>query len=560
MGARLMGVWANLSVGYVRSAIGRRRWRAERFGLVPPHLLLADPSVAEDFAVGHVVLAGRSVITPDRPIFSIAPPSAAFAQALYSFEWLRHFEASAEPTLRAEGRALVSQWMARREEGLLQAGEAPVCLARRISAFVTHSALLTESMSFTEYQRLLDHLAQDAAQLAWHLKRNPATALQPEGAIALMLYGLAMIWPQADLAMLEADVVAALGETFFPDGGPCDRCAATGVAVAARLVPLVALYRARQRPMPEGMVAQLFRIIGFVKMMQHPDGTLGAFNNGNHVSRDLIAEVTRFATSRGLRMERALQTGFERLENEAMVLIADTGQVPEPRFGAQACASALSFELSTRQARIVVNCGVPVAAEGETARILRGALAHSTVLLDDTPLIALVDQPTGRGESIFAPLSPEEPPLVERESVRAGEQLRFTHAGFHQQNGAMLTRQLTLLPLVEGEGGGLEGLDSFRFAPGWPRTKRATLVFHLHPGVTPQRIEGTRVVVLTIRTPEGEQNWHFTWKQGEVRIEPSLYVEQNSVQRASRVNFALLLDVDLAETLEASWHFAPVSW
>src|SRR5262249_58185539 len=50
----------------------------------------------------------------------------------------------------------------------------------------------------------------------------------------------------------------------------------------------------------------------------------------------------------------------------------------------EAHAGCLSFELSARQNRIVVNCGLPVTSRDNWRQVARATAAHSTVTFNDT--------------------------------------------------------------------------------------------------------------------------------------------------------------------------------
>ncbi len=64
-----------------RSWWGRRRFMASRFLFVPPHLHLADPTIASDFLSGQVVLGGRTMLAVGRLPFDLPAPCSAFAIA-----------------------------------------------------------------------------------------------------------------------------------------------------------------------------------------------------------------------------------------------------------------------------------------------------------------------------------------------------------------------------------------------------------------------------------------------------------------------------------------------
>src|SRR5258708_19545119 len=62
----------------------------------------------------------------------------------------------------------------------------------------------------------------------------------------------------------------------------------------------------------------------------------------------------------------------------------DGGRPPRMAVSREAHGGCLSFELSTKQNRIVVNCGLPVAGREGWRQVARTTAAHSTVTFNDT--------------------------------------------------------------------------------------------------------------------------------------------------------------------------------
>ena len=62
----------------------------------------------------------------------------------------------------------------------------------------------------------------------------------------------------------------------------------------------------------------------------------------------------------------------------------DTGRPPPIAVSQEAHAGCLSFELSARQQRIVVNCGLPATSRESWRQVARATAAHSTVTFNDT--------------------------------------------------------------------------------------------------------------------------------------------------------------------------------
>lgn len=545
--ARMRRLRLRWRLAFARSRLGRWRQGATRFVLVPPHLHLADPSVAADFLTGQIVLAGRSLLAGGRSPFDLPPPGMAFAQALHGFGWLRHFEASADPAIREGARQLVVQWLDRREAGQLDEADAPETIPRRVVAWVTHSTLLAEKVDFTTYRRLIQHLARDAAVLQVLARRSDIGMRQLDAAVALLFYALSLDRPDSAVRQAEGLVDTAIRGSILPDGGPRSRNAGRLVGIVANLIPLLALYRARQLPVPEFLNPAIARMVGFIRMMQHPDGGLALFNGAGLVTRDLVAEVTRFGAGRVARLDSAPDTGFERLENEHGVLIADAGVLPQGGFAGEAGASALAFEFSTKFDRLIVNCGIPQSAEGEIAQSFRAGPAHSSVLIDDIALGVILPATDAFGRPELRVFSADENTVPQRE---AGS-LIIGHRGLRARTGYVVERHLTMMP----DGGGLFGFDRFLDLDGAGGNRRVTLAFHLHPRVLPVLLSRQDSIVLRLpHQVPGRDVWLFEAPGIALHLEESRCFEQDMMLPKTE---AIILDMAISGTTEIHWRLTP---
>lgn len=539
-----------LRLARARGRVGRIAFRASRFLFVPPHLHLADPSVAADFIAGQIVLAGRSVLVGGRSVFELQSPSRAFAVSLNGFDWLRHFDASGNPALREGARRLLRQWLDRRDAGRQPDAEFPDAIVRRVIAWITHSALISENVDFAFYRRLLRHLANDAAVLAVLAETEGIGILRLRAAIALNFHALALDRSAGAIEQAERLLATALADSVAPDGGPRDRDAGSAMRIAADIVPLLALYRARQRPAPEHLGPALQRIIAFGRMMQHPDGALALFNGAGLVTRDLVSEVTRFASSRTARMDSAPESGFERLEDQNGVLIADTGILPAPGFGTNAGASALAFEFSTRTDRIIVNCGVPRSAEADALASYLAGHAHSTLLIDDIATVGLERREDMLGRALFEPVTAGAGFEPQRQRVDGRDILTIGHDGLRAGTGYVLERSFSLLPE-----GGVAGLDRAIDVDARGIAVRLTLAFHLHPRVLPIPLSRQDAVVLRLPHREpGRDMWLLEAPGFPLHLEESRCFEQDGGLPKTEV---VILDVPISGTAEIRWRIVP---
>ncbi len=111
-----------LARGLVRRLLGRiftsplLNWpltlrKADRLLVAPQDLRTTDATRASEIYAGRFVFAGKVVICDSRSPFEITPPSEEWAASLFGFGWLRHLRAADSGITRANGRALVDEWI-----------------------------------------------------------------------------------------------------------------------------------------------------------------------------------------------------------------------------------------------------------------------------------------------------------------------------------------------------------------------------------------------------------------------------------------------------------------
>jgi uncharacterized heparinase superfamily protein len=71
---------------------------------------------------------------------------------------------------------------------------------------------------------------------------------------------------------------------------------------------------------------------------------------------DLLTTILAYDDARGMPVANAPHSGYQRVDANGTVVLMDTGTPPPIAVSTEAHAGCLSFELSTRQNRIVVNC------------------------------------------------------------------------------------------------------------------------------------------------------------------------------------------------------------
>lgn len=550
---RLRRATLRLRLAYAGSRLGRARFSAPRFLFVPPYLDQADPTIAGDILAGQMVLAGRSLLTSAKTPFDFKPPSLAFARALHGFHWLAHFDASDRASVRAHAQKLAQAWMLLRETGRLPPLEHPSTLARRLISWLTHSSLLTENADHSHYRRVLRHIAQDAATLSLLVGRRDIGMADLEAAIALHVHALCLSAAPRAIRSSEARLEAALRRCIAADGSPRDRNGASATRIVADLVPVLALYRARQLSAPAFLSEYLARLVAFVRMLQHADGGLAHFNGAGLAPRDLVAEVSQFGVGRAPRIDLAANAGLVRLENQHGLLIADFGASIAPAFANWAGASALSFEFATRLHKIIVNCGQPawLPPESEVAGIYRAAPAHSTWLIDDNALGRIEQKPALFGpEARLLRARPGAVPPI-RQQEPDGERLVLRHEGLKEELGLVIERELCLLAA-----GGLAGIDRLLQTGASAAERQVSIAFHLHPHLRAIQAPDLDAILLALPQTAGDEPlWRFECPGFSLHLEESRCFERDIVNPASQ---QIVLTASMQGGGEIHWFLRPL--
>lgn len=548
---RMRRAWFQMRLRLAGSRYGRGRFRASRFVWVPPHHHFADPGFAHHMMAGQIVLAGRMLMTHGRHPFTMEGPSRGFNEALAGFQWLVHFDASDRRAVQDYARILVRAFMQRREADRRAHVEDPSTIARRVISWISFSLVLTRDVDAAFYRQLLDHLARDAALLALHAQRKDNGMARLEAAIALMLQALCLDLPDRALHRAEQRLAASLAATIAEDGLPRDRNGATAIRIVADLEPLVAVYRLAQKPAPAFIGQAIAALLQATRVLRHPDGALVTIGGAAQIAHDFLGRMLSLAKGTQPTAASLPDSGFERLEDALGVVIADAGGKAPPHFARLTGASALAFEFSTRVDRIIVNCGLPVAAEGDLAVAWRGGAAHSTLLLEEEGCGEFVSRPTLLGRRVDLLVRRDEAVAPVRRLDEAGKTIRLGHNGFRRKHGYVVERQLTLLP----DGAGLRGLDRFIDADTKGKTVLARIAFHLHPSVHVLRLSAGNAMVLRLpnETP-GRDVWVFEAPGHPLELEESRFHEGDGPGIPTQ---QIVIELALEGTTDLVWRLQP---
>ena len=501
------------------------RWRfspatTDRLLMAPKDLRTADPTRASEIYSGRFAFAGKVVICDGRSPFEMEPPSEEWAENLFGFGWLRHLRAAESGITRANARALVDEWIS------LQAAGDPIAwrtdvVARRIISWLTQAPLVLHEVDTKFYRRFLRNLTRQVRYLRGTLGGARDGLPRLQGIIALTYASLCMKGQMRNAKSATRRLVHELERQILPDGGHISRNPGVLIELLLDLLPLRQAYASNNIPPPPALLNAIDRMMPMLRFFRHGDGNFALFNGMGPTSADLLAAVLYYDDARGTPVANAPHSGYQRLQAATTVMLADTGVPPPIGVSQEAHAGCLSFELSSKQHRIVVNCGMPATNRASWRHVARGTAAHSTVTVNEAGSCRFLTARWLRrllGTPIVA--GPSEVPVA-REERSDGVVLRASHDGYADTFGILHQRTWRLSP----DGRSLDGEDVFAPAsgeelPGGGRDEFAVR-FHLHPAVKASRLTDGHGAMLMLPNREA---WTLEAYEDPVTLEESVFL------------------------------------
>jgi uncharacterized heparinase superfamily protein len=509
------------------------RWRygsgkTDRLLIAPQDLRTADATRATEIYSGRFAFAGRVVICDRRSPFEMTPPSDEWAVTLLSFSWLRHLRAADSAITRANARALIDDWI--NTQGKWHPlGWRNDILSRRILCWLSQAPFVLQDADARFYRRFIRSLSRQVRYLRRTLKHSRDGLPRLQALMALNYASLCMQGQAGALRGNARKLIEELRAQILPDGGHISRNPGVLIEILADLLPLRQLFSARNLQPPQAINNAIDRMMPMLRFFRHADGNFAQFNGMGPTPVDLLATVLAYDDARGAPLSNAPHSGYQRMEATQTALIMDTGRPPPVAVSQEAHAGCLSFELSWKQHRLVINCGLPAVNRETWRQVARATPAHSTVTVNERSSCEFLEGATARkllaGIAIVA--GPREV-RVERDEHEGVLALRASHDGYVPEYGLVHTRAMRL----SADGRALDGEDSFSAADGGPPAGNApddyAMRFHLHPSIKASRLSDSRGVILLL--PDKEV-WTFATLAEGVQIEESVYLSASEGPR-----------------------------
>jgi len=525
-----------LSVFLARGLLGRVTSR-----------VTAHPIVNWPFSFGK---ADRIVIAPQDLRTSDATRASEIYAGRFGFGWLRHLRAAQSGITRANARALVDEWITLNRSHDPIAWRADV-VARRVMSWLSQAPLVLDGADAQFYRRFLRSLTRQVRHLRHTVWQARDGVARLQAAIALAYAALCMARQQRHIRAASKRLSDELARQILPDGGHISRNPGALIELLLDLLPLRSVFTARNLVPPPALLNAIDRMMPMLRFFRHGDGNFALFNGMGPTPTDLLTTVLAYDDARGAPLANAPHSGYQRLESAGTLVLMDAGRPPPMAVSQEAHAGCLSFELSTKQNRIVVNCGLPVAGREGWRQVARTTAAHSTVTFNDTSSCRFIESGPIKRMLYGTPMiaGPREV-AVAREEQADAIILRTSHDGYADIFNVIHQRVL----MLAADGRRLDGEDSFTPARGAliPADRDQFAVrFHLHPSVKANRLSDGHSAMLAMPNKEV---WTFSAYEDRVDIEESVYLAGADGPRRT---VQLVIYGRARNTMRVQWTFAP---
>jgi uncharacterized heparinase superfamily protein len=225
-------------------------------------------------------------------------------------------------------------------------------------------------------------------RLEWHLLGNHLFA----NAKALVFAGLFFEGEEADNWRLRGQAILdrEVPEQILADGGQFERSTMYHALALEDMLDLVNVAWAFGRSERVALEPVISRMRHWLAVMSHPDGEISLFNDAAIGIAPSPAELERYARRLGLPLLVELTegvaelpvTGHVRVQRGPVVALLDVAPLGPDYLPGHGHADTLSFELSFKQQRMIVNSGTSVYGGSAERLRQRGTNAHNTVVLN----------------------------------------------------------------------------------------------------------------------------------------------------------------------------------
>lgn len=501
---------------------------------------------ADGMLRGRFRFVGETVDVKDDSVFDLAPPSEAWAHALHSFAWLPPLAFAGGEPARVLATNLITQWL-KRYSRYSEPAWLPDVMARRLVNLFAHGRMVIANSELLWRSKVFVSLREQSRMLARIAREAPDGMPRFEAAAAYALSGACLGDSQRRLDEGLKCLEEEIARQILPDGGHVSRSPEALVHSYRLIMMVMDSLAAGAIEVPHAIRSAYDRIAPMIRFFRHGDGALALFNGGVECDPRMIAGLLARDEVRGQPFAYARHSGYHRMTAGKTMLLVDCGAAPPGAFSVRAHAACLAVELSSGGQRIVVNCGDGGATHVKWESALRASAAHSTLILADASMAAIL--PPGIGRDLLGPRLLGGPTAIETRRVETvqGWSVEAGHDAYVIPFGVRHERQITM----SQQGLAITGVDRLQPKPGRGQAALGFAIrFHIHPDVRVSPSQGGGIL---LKLPNGE-GWRFR-TGAPMSVEESVYLGGDVVRRTEQL---VITGTVKDQPVETAWIFEQI--
>ena len=485
---------------------------------------------------GNLVLGGQLVETGGRLPWDLAPPNAAFVDALHGFDWLDDLAAVPGGAGRKTAQDWLAGWLARYKRGRGPGWTADLT-GRRQMRLIGHVLFLMNGQRPEDRKAFFDILSRQAGLLQRRWQQTRRGLPRFEALTGLVYSACALTGMETALRPSLRALAQECARNIDGSGGIMTRNPEELLDVFHLLTWVAEVLKATGKPPDPAVSTAIARIAPTLRSLRHADGTLARMHGGG---RGAPGRLDGALARSGVRPSRikGLAMGYARLGGRRVSLIVDAAPPMLGPGSYDAHASTLAFELVSGRQPIVVSAGSGRYFGPTWRRAGRATASHSTLAL-----LGYASARLARGGERHDPDRQDfvsGPTLVEVQEaqMKTAEGIALSHDGWRKTHGLVHLRSLQLDrdgSLLRGEDGLAAMTERDRLTldkvlarlPG-DLGLRYAVRFHLHPDAAAEIDMGGTAV--SIQLPNRE-TWVFRFGgEAKLTLEPSVYLDSARVK------------------------------
>ena len=395
--------------------------------------------------------------------------------------------------------------------------------------WVISGGVLTKEIEKT----LVQHGHWLCKKIEWQIMGNHLFA----NAKALIFMGCFMKGRFADYWLAKGVKIlrAQLTEQILEDGGHFERSPMYHCIILEDILDIINLTQRHKNiftlEFKKELTKSAEKMLSCIKDLTHPDGQISFFNDSSFGVAAIPCKIFNYANDLSVKYEKRAQnknsitvtkyisSGYVRLDTATAVTIMDVGSVGPSYQPGHAHAGTLSFELSIKKARIIVNSGISCYEDSWVRKEERSTSAHSTVEVNghNSSEVWSSFRVARRAKIIDLEIRKEPKSSI----------IECSHDGYHRLNGSV-THSRTL-SVSENEVQVVDNLTG--------HFVKAVAHFHIHPAVQIQYLSDTHYL---LHVPGIKSEINFIINEGKSSIKKSFFSSEFGNRAESKkicVNF-----------------------